>query len=321
MAGGRVMRELIVRWKKATDDGFQRKRTIKADEMIERTTTPLEDAILGIHEWYQDSNLRTLTIQIPLDSTPTDEMIIAEIPKMVEEAKKKLADKEAKKAEDDAADEAKKAAKRIEANEMYEKVIRGDAPLSEFVGWNNHLNDLANFLPDDKREIIKKMEREAKYAKEAAEKATKEADIKRRHDEIVAWAEKFGSDVLKEQLAQGFDGVSRYLREKIDHDFGENMADLNNNGTDVDTEISNPDEDLLFKRRTIAKMLVENGSYKTMEEAFAGLWFQKMQFNTGEKEYYNDVYETLLYIVTDDYRPGEAFGKYSIRFLIQQDDD
>jgi hypothetical protein len=281
------MRKLVVNWRKATDDGFPRCRTIEIEDWgIDRQTTRLEDAILAVKEisMYTDTwptlyFLRTdnmkLTIQTPLDSPPTDEMIIEEIPKMIEEANKEMA----KEAIEKAAEKAKKVADAAEvdaadrkkyepkANDLYEKAISGDeSALQGLVRWDNRRNDLGKYLSDDKQLAIEKLAKERKNAAEAAKEAAEEAARKLRHDEIVSWARDNGSEVLVEQLAQGFDGVSRYLREKIDHDFGEHMAELNNDGKDIDTEISNPGEDLLLKRRAIAKMLVEQGSYKTVQD-------------------------------------------------------
>jgi hypothetical protein len=58
-----------------------------------------------------------------------------------------------------------------------------------------------------------------------------------------------------------------------------------------------------------------------VQDAFAGLRFQKTRFFTGKQVDYSDEYEIVLYIVTDDYLPGESFERYSIRFPMQPDDE
>lgn len=269
-------RKLTVLWKKASDAEPMRAVIYTVEvPVVERSTTPVEDAILGVQEqkWYCKSDEtidpEDLRVEIAeaMETPPADDRVISELRAWVAGRTAKKNARERAESEERAARAAREAADRVA---LISRVLSGEAILDKICTTryqSGNRPDLLSFSGDDqddldKVEQIKTMvaaENDRRNAAHDASEAIKAQANQARDDYQSTWIAEHGSGTLKSQVAQGYDGYQLFLHEKLEADIP--GAELNNNGED--TLIASPTSEQLAVEHRIAEQIARvEGSEK-----------------------------------------------------------
>jgi len=335
--------QVNVNWKKVTDFGFPRCRSIGIEMPVERKTTPLEDVVLSTGS----ANL-TVRIEEPLKEPPTDEQCIRAILGYLAEREKAREDemrrhlREARESEG-GGNSWIWGLRFLFEEESYDSPFSRDAEMylteAEKVEARQLLRKFAEYLvetytastgtlygrflsrlPSDLEEKLKEkkaMLEEEKKAKEEAERKRqedsrlkREQDKKERREEAAEWVAEHGSTRLRKQLDLGLDGWPLYLHERLDKEFEGLKAELHNDGEDGD-EIINPTEEQLRVVEKVAERLAQLGLAPDMKEAARRLDIREVVFENDDGEYFS-----LPCILFEGWRPGKhpSWKEYTIRF-------
>jgi hypothetical protein len=137
---------------------------------------------------------------------------------------------------------------------------------------------------------------------------------KQRAKVIKQWADKHGSNRLKEQIAQGYEGWPLYLHERVSQDFP--GAKLDKEAWDYLT-VLNPTEEELASTRKFANRIVELGLADNLEDAFGKMRLRSYDLDVEVPDFIGTVVEKreVHCIVFNAYRPGSdhVFTKKTIR--------
>jgi len=331
--------QVNVNWKKVTDSGFPRCRSIGIETPVERETTPLEDVVLST-----GSAILTVRIEKPLREPPTDEQCIRAILRHLVE-KEKAREEEvrehlrtARKYEHGLAwtwglryifekesfdspfsrdaEAYLTEAEKTEARQLLEKYMESlveDCDLGSWISFKLS-PELEEKLKKKKARLEKERERQQEETKKRQEEARlkRERDKKERREEAAEWVAEHGSTRLRKQLDLGLDGWPLYLHERLDKDFGDLKAELHNDGEDGD-EIINPTEEQLQVIEKVAGRLVQLGLAPDMKEAARRLDIREVVFRNDDGEYFS-----CPRVLFDGWKPGKhpSWKDYTIIFWL-----
>lgn len=327
--------KIVIRWKKATDEGYPRHRVVEIDTPVTRETTALEDAVLGLPQ--------KIIAQIdgPLESTPTDEQCIEAIEAalLLFRAKEAKAESEARDAAERSCIETVDRAQKFLLEDGFDHNVWADLPSSL---WPEG-SQLYRIDPDLARQVKAEHDRrtaaeeeaqaQRREKNEAAAKrkaAEKQKNQEARTSEKLAWIEQHGSPRLLLQVEAGLDGWPLYLHERLAADLPEGLDDyggdqweLDNDGVNGDTLV-NPSRQAVEMLIKSAARLVELKLEPDRKAALANLTIRRIEFPSDDDPdgYGCDETEVPsgIYLVYSSYRPGQhpGWSSKSIRIVVNQ---
>lgn len=307
---------LRILWTKTGDTvPYRRQLDLSVEYPTISDTTAIQDALLQLPD---QGSVYTIRIKDEFAEPPPEVIIVERINQLATEAEKKS---QAEKAQTEKA----RVEKAHHDREIIEKWLAGDKDLvvNGYVEYQLHIDCPAD-LREKVREKNTKIQHVADECRARADECRARADEARKirrhrqNAEIANWADRRGSNRLREQIRQGLTGWPLYLHERMAIDLPEGV-ELDNDGTDL-AEVANPTERQLAVVCELAEVAVELELVDTLSDAFKIIEIRQIKLDPDDGfNCYDDLPEdcTHTYVIMRGYRPGgENFDTKDIRIRV-----
>ncbi len=331
--------EIIIKWKKATDEGYPRQLSVEIKTPVERETTDMENTLLGLPDGGQlrcdNGCLVFVSPQIdqPLETAPTDEQCITAIEVALLVARAKVAKCDRERIEREQREDAEAVARGQRYIQDPEHTGIQDYTVSQIDRVDPALADRVRAEKERRRAAEEEAQAQRRKKNEAAAKreaSEKQKNQEARTSEKLAWIEQHGSPRLLLQVEAGLDGWPLYLHERLAADLPEGLDDyggdqweLDNDGVNGDTLV-NPSRQAVEMLIKSAARLVELKLEPDRKAALANLPIRRIEFPSDDDPdgYGCDETEVPsgIYLVYSSYRPGQhpGWSSKSIRIVVNQ---